>query len=242
MVFKPSELAPGVAEMTVKLWEKAGIPAGVINLVQGTAATGKSLSSHPGVDGLFFTGSSTVGHLLHKQFGGQPEKILALEMGGNNPLIVQDIHDIDGAVHHALQSAFLSAGQRCTCARRLLVPKGTKGDQFLERLAEVARRIKVGEFDADPQPFMGSVISSEAAEKLLAAQRNLLTHGGKPLLEMQLLKEGTGLLSPGIVDATGLDMVDEEFFGPLLTVYRYKSFDEALELANDTRYGYPPAS
>ncbi|MDL0431593.1 succinylglutamate-semialdehyde dehydrogenase [Marinobacter sp. TBZ242] len=237
VVFKPSELTPGVAEMTVKLWEKAGLPAGVMNLVHGAAATGKSLSSHPGVDGLFFTGSSTVGHLLHKQFGGQPEKILALEMGGNNPLIVQHVDDVDGAVHHALQSAFLSAGQRCTCARRLLVPKGTKGDRFLERFTEVVSRIKVGEFDADPQPFMGSVISSEAADKLLAAQNTLLTHGGKALLEMQQLKEGTGLLSPGIIDATGLDLVDEEFFGPLLTVYRYKSFNEALELANNTRYG-----
>ena len=237
VVFKPSELTPGVAELTVKLWEKAGLPAGVINLVQGAAATGKSLSSHPGVDGLFFTGSSTVGHLLHKQFGGQPEKILALEMGGNNPLIVQKVHDVDGAVHHALQSAFLSAGQRCTCARRLLVPKGTKGDQFLERFVEVVSRITVGDFDAEPQPFMGSVISPEAADKLLAAQNNLITHGAESLLEMKRLREGTGLLSPGIVDATGLDLVDEEFFGPLLTVYRYKSFDEAMELANNTRYG-----
>lgn len=237
VVFKPSELTPGVAELTVKLWEKAGLPSGVINLVQGAMPTGKSLSSHPGVDGLFFTGSSTVGHLLHKQFGGQPEKILALEMGGNNPLIVQNVQDVDGAVHHALQSAFLSAGQRCTCARRLLVPKGTKGDQFLERFAEVVSRITVGDFDAEPQPFMGSVISAEAADKLLAAQNSLVTQGGQLLLEMQRLREGTGLLSPGIVDATGLDLVDEEFFGPLLTVYRYKSFDEALELANNTRYG-----
>lgn len=237
VVFKPSELAPGVAELTVKLWEKAGLPPGVINLVQGAMPTGKSLSSHPGVDGLFFTGSSTVGHLLHKQFGGQPEKILALEMGGNNPLIVQGVHDVDGAVHHALQSAFLSAGQRCTCARRLLVPKGPKGDQFLERFTDVVSRITVGDFDADPQPFMGSVISTEAADKLLAAQNSLVTQGGQLLLEMKRMREGTGLLSPGIVDATGLNLVDEEFFGPLLTVYRYKSFDEALELANDTRYG-----
>ena len=144
---------------------------------------------------------------------------------------------LDGAVHHALQSAFLSAGQRCTCARRLLVPKGTKGDQFLERFVEVVSRITVGDFDAEPQPFMGSVISTEAADKLLAAQNSLVTKGGQLLLEMQSLREGTGLLSPGIVDATGLDLVDEEFFGPLLTVYRYKSFDEALELANNTRYG-----
>ena len=237
VVFKPSELTPGVAELTVKLWEKSGIPDGVINLVQGASDTGKSLAGHPLVDGLFFTGSSTVGHLLHKQFGGQPEKILALEMGGNNPLIVQDVADVDGAVHHALQSAFLSAGQRCTCARRLLVPKGKKGDEFLARLAELSGRIQVGEFDADPQPFMGSVISAEAAEKLLAAQASMLEKGGKSLLEMKQVRPDTGLLTPGIVDATGLDLTDEEFFGPLLTVYRYKSFDEALELANDTRYG-----
>ncbi|WP_150910871.1 succinylglutamate-semialdehyde dehydrogenase [Marinobacter halotolerans] len=237
VVFKPSELTPGVAEMTVKLWEKAGLPGGVINLIQGGADTGKGLSGHPGVDGLFFTGSSTVGHLLHKQFGGQPEKILALEMGGNNPLIVQDVADIDGAVHHALQSAYLSAGQRCTCARRLLIPEGDQGDHFLHRFVSVVSQITVGEFDADPQPFMGSVISSEAADKLLDSQQSLLQKGGEFLLEMKRLKEDTGLLSPGIVDVTGLEMVDEEFFGPLLTVHRYRDFDHALELANDTRFG-----
>lgn len=237
VIFKPSELTPGVAELTVRLWEQAGLPDGVINLVQGAADTGKALAGHPGIDGLFFTGSSTVGHLLHEQFGGQPEKILALEMGGNNPLIVQDVADIDGAVHHTLQSAFLSAGQRCTCARRLLVPHGKKGDEFLRRLVEVASRIQVGEFDAEPQPFMGAVISPDAANKLLAAQQSLLENGAKALLPMASLRPGTGLLSPGILDVTGLEMVDEEFFGPLLTVYRYKGFDQALELANETRYG-----
>ena len=237
VVFKPSELTPGVAELTVRLWEKAGLPGGVLNLVQGAAITGKALSAHPGVDGLFFTGSSTVGHLLHRQFGGQPEKILALEMGGNNPLIVQDVANIDGAVHHALQSAFLSAGQRCTCARRLLVPEGEQGDRFLNRFVSVVSQITVGEFDADPQPFMGSVISSHAADKLLEAQQSLLQKGAESLLEMTRLKAGTGLLSPGIIDVTGLEMVDEEFFGPLLTVHRYKDFDQALELANDTQFG-----
>ncbi|MEC7814726.1 MAG: succinylglutamate-semialdehyde dehydrogenase [Pseudomonadota bacterium] len=237
VVFKPSELTPGVAEYTVRLWEKAGLPDGVLNLVQGAADTGKCLARHPMIDGLFFTGSSTVGHLLHEQFGGQPEKILALEMGGNNPLIVQNVSDVDGAVHHALQSAFLSAGQRCTCARRLLVPKGKKGDEFLNRLVQVAARIQVAEFDADPQPFMGSVISAEAANKLLAAQAEVIAKGGTSLLEMKQLKPDTGLLSPGIVDATGMELDDQEHFGPLLTVYRYKGFDEALELANGTRFG-----
>ena len=237
VVFKPSELTPGVAELTVRLWEKAGLPGGILNLVQGAALTGNGLCARPGVDGLFFTGSSTVGHLLHRQFGGQPEKILALEMGGNNPLIVQDVSDIDGAVHHALQSAFLSAGQRCTCARRLLVPEGEQGDRFLKRFVSVVSQITVGEFDADPQPFMGSVISAHAADKLLEAQQSLLQKGAESLLEMTRLQPDTGLLSPGIVDVTGLEMVDEEFFGPLLTVHRYKDFDHALELANDTEFG-----
>ncbi|MBY6034056.1 succinylglutamate-semialdehyde dehydrogenase [Marinobacter daepoensis] len=237
VVFKPSELTPGVAELTVRLWVKAGLPDGVINLVQGGSDTGKCLARHPLLDGLFFTGSSTVGQLLHEQFGGQPEKILALEMGGNNPLIVQNISDMDGAVHHTLQSAFLSAGQRCTCARRLLVPKGTKGDAFVARLVAVAGRITVGEFDADPQPFMGSVISPQAAEQMLSAQSAMVEAGAKILLEMKQTKPGTGLLSPGIVDATDVSLEDQEYFGPLLTVYRYKSFDEALELANNTRFG-----
>lgn len=237
VVFKPSELTPGVAELTVRLWAKAGLPDGVINLVQGGSDTGKCLARHPMIDGLFFTGSSTVGQRLHEQFGGQPEKILALEMGGNNPLIVQNISDMDGAVHHTLQSAFLSAGQRCTCARRLLVPKGTKGDAFVDRLVAVAGRITVGEFDAEPQPFMGSVISPQAAEKMLSAQSAMAEAGAKVLLEMKQIKPGTGLLSPGIVDATDVSLEDQEYFGPLLTVYRYKSFDEALELANNTRFG-----
>lgn len=236
-IFKPSELAPGVAEMTIRLWEQAGLPNGVLSLVQGARETGVALAGHPGIDGLFFTGSSAVGHTLHQQFGGQPEKILALEMGGNNPLIVQDVADIDGAVHHAIQSAFLSAGQRCTCARRLLVPRGDKGDRLIDRLVQVASNLVVGRFDDEPQPFMGSVISLAAASKLLETQAGMISRGGRSLLEMRRLESNTALVSPGIVDMTGVESQDEEFFGPLLTVYRYKGFDDALALANDTRYG-----
>ncbi|GGY80496.1 succinylglutamate-semialdehyde dehydrogenase [Marinobacter zhanjiangensis] len=236
VVFKPSELAPGVAELTVRLWSRAGLPDGVLNLIQGGADTGRALAGHKQIDGLFFTGSSTVGQLLHEQFGGQPHKILALEMGGNNPLIVDDVKDTRAAVHHALQSAFLSAGQRCTCARRLLVPKGRKGDAFLEELVQAAGNITVGQYDADPQPFMGAVISPQAATRLMETWQKLRAAGGKSLLDMTH-EEGTGLLSPGIVDLTGVEAPDEEYFGPLLSVYRYNDFDEALALANDTRFG-----
>ena len=114
VVFKPSEYAPRTAVKTVQLWEQAGLPAGVLNLVNGGRDTGVALGQNAQIDGILFTGSSQTGAALHKQFGGQPGKMLALEMGGNNPLVVWDIKDIDAAVHHAVMSAFISAGQRCT--------------------------------------------------------------------------------------------------------------------------------
>lgn len=238
VIFKPSELTPLVAQKTVELWEKAGIPAGVLQLAQGAKDTGVALAGHAGLDGLFFTGSSNTGHYLHKQFSGHPDKILALEMGGNNPLIVEDVANVDAAVHHTIQSAFISAGQRCTCARRLLVPNTPAGDAFLARLAEVAGKLQVGRWDDEQQPFMGAVISLAAANSLLASQARLLAQGAKPILEMHRLEEGTALLSPGMLDVTAVsDLPDEEDFGPLLKIQRYDSFDEALRLANNTRYG-----
>lgn len=237
VVFKPSELTPATAELTVKLWAEAGLPAGVLNMVQGAKETGIALANHKGLDGLFFTGSSATGELLHKNFGGQPDKILALEMGGNNPLIVQDVAEIDAAVHHIVQSAFVSAGQRCTCARRLLVPQGEWGDKLLARLADVASKLRVGRYNDEPQPFLGSVISNAAAEALLAAQSKLAAAGGKVLLEMRRIDPAVALLTPGIIDVTGVATPDEEFFGPLLQVVRYNSVDEAIDIANDTRFG-----
>ncbi|MCB6184823.1 succinylglutamate-semialdehyde dehydrogenase [Leeia sp. TBRC 13508] len=238
VVFKPSELTPMMAEETVKLWELSGLPAGVINLVTGAKETGIALASHSGIDGLFFTGSSLTGEILHKQFAGHPDKILALEMGGNNPLIVKDVADVDAAVHHIVQSAFVSAGQRCTCARRLLVEAGSAGDQLIERLISVVKAIKVGRFDDAEQPFMGSVISLAAAKAMLDAQAKLLAAGGVSLLEMQSLEAGTALLSPGIIDVSAIsEPIDEEFFGPLLQIIRFTTFDEAIEVANQTRFG-----
>ncbi|WP_437571498.1 succinylglutamate-semialdehyde dehydrogenase [Sorangium sp. So ce542] len=238
VVYKPSELTPKVAEETVRLWQEAGVPAGVLNLVQGGKSTGIALAGHPGIDGLFFTGSSATGSALHRQLAGQPEKILALEMGGNNPLIVEDVANTEAAIHHILQSSFISAGQRCTCARRLLVPATPEGDALVERLVDAAGRLKVGRYDDAEQPFMGAVISLAAADRLLEAQARLISLGGEALLEMRRIEEGTALLSPGIIDVTAVEeLPDEEHFGPLLQVQRYESFDEAVSLANRTRYG-----
>lgn len=238
VLFKPSELTPKVAEFTVRCWIEAGLPAGVLNLLQGARETGVALAGNPGIDGLFFTGSSGTGNLLHQQFSGRPEKILALEMGGNNPLLVDQVEDVEAAVYTIIQSAFISAGQRCTCARRLLVPRGAWGDALLERLVAVAGSLRVGAWDAQPQPFMGTLISLPAAEHLLKAQRDLQAGGARVLLEMTRPVSDAALLTPGIIDVSAVgERRDEEFFGPLLQVIRYSDFAEAMREANNTRFG-----
>ncbi|OZB37325.1 MAG: succinylglutamate-semialdehyde dehydrogenase, partial [Alishewanella sp. 34-51-39] len=238
VVFKPSELTPKVAELTVKIWQEAGIPAGVINLVQGEVETGKALASDDGIDGLFFTGSSRTGHYLHQQFAGRPEKILALEMGGNNPLLVKDVANIDAAVHDIIQSAFITSGQRCTCARKLYLPANAEGDAILARLLDVSSKIQVGEYDAQPQPFMGAMISVAAAQSMLKAQQQLVALGGKVLLELRQLDPAKALVTPGIIECSDItDFPDEEHFGPLLKVFRFTDFDQAIAAANNTSFG-----
>ncbi|WP_062567108.1 succinylglutamate-semialdehyde dehydrogenase [Pseudoalteromonas arabiensis] len=238
VVFKPSELTPHVAEFTLKLWLKAGLPAGVINLVQGEVDTGIALASHQDIDGLFFTGSSNTGHLLHKQFAGHPGKILALEMGGNNPLIVKDVADVSAAVHDIIQSGFITSGQRCTCSRRLFIENSANGDAILEKLIAATKHIKVADSFSEDQPFMGAMISEKAALGMVAAQQQLLDMGATSLVELKHLEPGTGFVSPGIIDVTAVkDMPDEEHFGPLIKVYRYTDFDSAINEANNTSFG-----
>lgn len=208
IIFKPSELTPWSGEAVMRLWQQAGLPPGVLNLVQGGRET------------------------------GQPEKILALEMGGNNPLIIDEAADIDAAVHLTIQSAFVTAGQRCTCARRLLLKSGAQGDAFLARLVAVSQRLTPGNWDDEPQPFIGGLISEQVAQQVVTAWQQLEAMGGRTLLAPRLLQAGTSLLTPGIIEMTGVTGVpDEEVFGPLLRVWRYDNFDEAIRMANNTRFG-----
>jgi succinylglutamic semialdehyde dehydrogenase len=241
LVFKPSEYAPRTAVRTVQLWEEAGLPQGVLNLVNGGRATGVALGQAD-VDGILFTGSSQTGVALHKQFGGQPGKMLALEMGGNNPLVVWDVANIDAAVHHAVMSAFISAGQRCTCARRLIVQDGPQGQAFIDRLVEVAAKLAVGPSNAEPQPFMGPVVSAAVAKRLVQAQEMMEAQGGKVLLRMRQLDPNAGFVTAGIVDVTDATGIpDEEWFGPLLQIVRVADFDAAIAAANATEYGLAAA-
>jgi succinylglutamic semialdehyde dehydrogenase len=238
VVFKPSECTPLVAALTIECWRKANLPPGVINLVQGGKETGISLISNSTIAGLFFTGSVQTGRLILEKFNDKPEKILALEMGGNNPLIISKISDIKTACYLTIQSAFLTSGQRCTCARRLILLENSHHEIFLEELIRMIRSIKVGPYTENPQPFMGPVISHKAAQNILLSQEKLKSLGGKPLIQAYLLKEHTGLLSPGLLDSTDIDnKPDEEIFGPLLQIIRVKNFEEAIHEANQTKYG-----
>lgn len=238
LIFKPSELTPLVAEQTMRYWEQAGLPKGVLNLVQGGRETGQAVIQHPGIQGVFFTGSFQTGRYLTQLFADQPSKILALELGGNNPLVIGTIDDLRAAAYITIQSAYLSSGQRCTCARRLIIPQTPQGDAFLAALIEMIPHIVVGPYNQTPAPFMGPVVSEKHALHLLETQHNLQTKGGQPLIEMRHLKPGTGFVSPGLMDVTSIeDLPDEEIFGPFLQVIRVQDLSAAIEVANRTKFG-----
>lgn len=242
IVFKPSELTPLVAQKTIELWQAAGLPSGVINLIMGGLDTGVSLSGHPGHDGILFTGSHATGIALRNLLVNQTGKMLALEMGGNNPLIVHDVADLDAAAYLTIQSAYITTGQRCTCARRLVVPRGSEGDRFIERLVKMIGNICVGPYSDEPEPFMGPLITEQAADGVLAAHEKLIERGGESLVTTQRLGLGRAFLTPGLIDVTGIKQRDDrEIFGPLLQLIRVNDFDAAIEEANNTAYGLAAA-
>ena len=237
VIYKPSELTPAVAELIMQCWHASGIPKGVINCIQGDSGTGGSLLNTD-IQGVYFTGSYQTGKRINQLFSDRPEIILALEMGGNNPLIVDDVENMDAACYQTILSAFITAGQRCTCARRIFIKDNPQGSEFLAKLVNSSKKIKVGAFTETPEPFLGPVISHEHAMAHLHKQQQLTDAGGISLLTMSLLRENSGLLSPGIIDMTSVDNPpDEEIFAPFLQVYRYQQFDQALKMANQTQYG-----
>ncbi len=241
VVFKPSEQTPMVAEWYVKQWEAVGLPAGVLNLVQGERETGIALAKGE-INGLLFTGSSATGKLLHEQLAGRPEVLLALELGGNNPLIYENPLDTKAAIYETLQSAYIGAGQRCTCARRLVVIEGERSQAFVAGLVDAASKLTVGAYNETPSPFMGPVISNKEADRLLAAQAMLIEQGGKALVEMKRVRDGLPFVSPALIDVTECkNLPDEEYFGPLLKLHRVASREEAIVVANDTSFGLSAA-
>lgn len=237
VVFKPSEKTPASGAFLVECFHAAGIPEGCIRLLVGGADQGKALAGHPDIDGLLFTGSANTGIALNRQFATRPEKILALEMGGNNPIVVWDTPDLYSAAVLVIQSAFTTAGQRCTAARRLIVDEKLF-DPLMVELNKLIGRLIIGEPHADPAPFMGPVIDNDTADMLTESFLALSTMGGRPLRHMQRPIEGRPFITPGLVDMTeASEKPDVELFGPILQIYRTASFEDAIVEANDTRYG-----
>lgn len=232
VVFKPSELTPQVAEIMAACWAEADLPEGVLNIVQGARETGAALLDAE-IDGLLFTGSAATGTFFHKHFAGRPEVILALEMGGNNPLIIQDPVEVEAAASLAFMSGFITSGQRCTCARRLILPTGKFGDAVVEALQAKIAAVKIGRWDID-DIFMGPVVSTGAAEVAMKFEADLIKRGGTSLTALD--RDGA-FLRPGLMDVTGVDVPDEELFAPFVQIIRVPDLDAAIAAANDTRFG-----
>ena len=237
VIFKPSEKTPATGAFLVECFHAAGIPEGVIRLLLGGPAEGKALAAHDDIDGLLFTGSATTGIALNRAFATRPEKILALEMGGNNPIVVWDTPDMLSAATLIVQSAFTTAGQRCTAARRLIVDTKLY-DPLIATLLKLLGRIIVGAPHDDPAPFMGAVIDNESADMLTESFLELMMRGGKPLRHLERPVADRPFLLPALIDTTDVrERPDIELFGPILQVIRADSFDAAIAEANNTRYG-----
>jgi len=241
VLFKPSEKTPAVGEALVACFHRAGVPEDVIQLVIGGPEEGKALVAHPGVDGVLFTGSAQAGIAINRKLAANPGKILALEMGGNNPIVVIDTPKLADAAVLIIQSAFTSAGQRCTAARRLIVLDSIY-DDLMAQLLPMTRKLMVGDPLGEPQPFMGPVIDNHAADRLAESFIALMTAGGRALLHMRRTVPDLPFITPGIIDVTDVDdRPDIELFGPILQVIRVPDLDAGITEANNTRYGLSAA-
>jgi succinylglutamic semialdehyde dehydrogenase len=236
VVFKPSELTPATGAATAEAWAETGLPEGVFQVVQGGRDTGAALAEAE-IDGLLFTGSAATGVHFRRMFADRPHVILALELGGNNPLIAWD-GDIEEAAAVAVQSAFITSGQRCSCARRLIVPEGAFGDALIAEIAGIAASLPIGAWDETPEPWIGPLVSDRAADGARAQVATLLDRGAREILPFAPVgNRRPAFVSPAVLDVTGISVPDEEIFAPVLQVTRVADFGEALVAANATRFG-----
>jgi succinylglutamic semialdehyde dehydrogenase len=248
VVLKPSDKTPGVGQMLIELLQEAldaeGAPAGVVNLVQGAGDVASALVTHADLDGVLFTGSWPVGRRIMEANLDRPGRILALEMGGNNAAVILPDADLKQAVIECVRCAFITAGQRCTCTRRLIVHRDV-ADKVIPAIAKAASNLVIGEPDAAHPVFMGPVIGEGARQGILDAQATLARAGGQSMMACAPveLPGGGWYVSPGImrVDRFTLDEgkagSDVEIFGPFLRVAVVDSLEDAIEQANATRYG-----
>ena len=237
VLFKPSEKAPAVGDWMLRAWQSTNQPDCIVECIHGAVDQAQWAVGSPETAAVLFTGSFAAGKQLHHQLAGRPECLLALEMGGNNPIVVDRVKSRQAAIATIIQSAYITSGQRCTCARRLIVVKHPENAGFLEELSRSIAKIRVGNPLAESQPFMGTLVSKEAAANILAAQEDLRAHGATVLNEVKTNEACSAMLTPGLSVLNDQILSDEEHFGPLLTATLAEDFDEAIEVANRTKYG-----
>lgn len=235
VVFKPSEIAPATGAAMADAWAAAGLPDGLLNVVQGGRATGEALVAG-NIDGLLFTGSAGAGAALRRALVDRPHVIMALELGGNNPLIAWDSPDEAASI--IINSAFITTGQRCSCARRLIVPEGVVGDRIVAAADGLAARLPIAAWNEPDDAFMGPLVSDQAAAAAHRAVSDLVARGARVIRPFAAIDgRSAAFVTPGIIDMTGVDGPDAEIFAPLLSVIRVPDFDAAMKVANATAFG-----
>ncbi len=237
VVLKPAEQTPFSALAMAELAERAGIPKGVLNIITGDAPTiGKELCSNPKVRKLSFTGSTEVGRILMKQSADTIKK-LSLELGGNAPFIVFDDADLDAAVEGAIASKYRNAGQTCVCANRIYVQDGVY-EAFAAKLAEKVKGFKVGAGN-ETGVVIGPLIDEQGMKKVEEHVADALGKGAKVVLGGKRHERGGRFFQPTVITGVTAEMrvSVEETFGPVAPLYRFKSEDEVIKLANNTEFG-----
>ena len=237
VVFKPSEKTPAVGQLLAELMDEAELPPGVFNVVQGGADVASRLVEGDGIDGILFTGSWSVGRkILHANLD-RPGRIVALEMGGNNPAVVMDDCHLKQAVIECVRASFATTGQRCTCTRRIIVQRPI-AERFIPAFCKAASTLLIGPGASDEPVFMGPLISEAAVRGVLDFQRDLARAGGRVLVEATAMDRAGHFIPPGVVevDRFSLDR-DCEVFGPFVQIAIVDDLNHAIEQANATRYG-----
>lgn len=235
IVFKPSEITPATGAAMADAWNAAGLPDGLLTVVQGGRSTGEALVAGD-IDGLLFTGSAQAGAALRRALVDRPHVIMALELGGNNPLIAWDSPEEAASI--IVNSAFITTGQRCSCARRLIVPAGATGDAIVEATAALAARLPIAAWNEASEAFMGPLVSDQAAATAHRAVSDLIARGARIIHPFDgVADRSAAFVTPALLDMTDMTAPDAEIFAPVLTVIRVPHFDAAIAAANATSFG-----
>ncbi len=241
VVIKPSEKTAAVGQMLAELMHEVGVPQGVFNIVQGAGDVAAKLVGHDDIDGVLFTGSWPVGRKILEANLDRPGRMIALEMGGNNPAVVTGSANFKQAVVECTRAGFATSGQRCTCTRRVIVHESI-AREFISALCKAASTLIVGDGRSEQPVFMGPLINEASVQAVVDFQSALVKHGGTVRLEATAMDRPGHFVTPGVVEVPRFELEQDcEVFGPLVQVSTYSDLDDAIAQANATRYGLAAA-